>query len=674
MNDVTAEPAHTVGRRPRVERSEWLAVVGLSLLGAVVAWASNRWVFPAFSWNRDEPVYLWQAATLRSGSFSSPDGGFPEFFHPWLGVAADGRLFSQYTLGWPFVLVVGDVVFGTPAAGLSIGVAIAVSGTYAFARSIAGDHAMALVAAGALVLSPILIVQGGVYLGYLFTLGVGGWFAAALRSGVLERRLGRLVAAGALLGLIFLTRSFDAIVWALAIGVPLVVQCRHEVPRIVRSAIAVGFGAFPIVLLTLLYNQRMTGSLTTFPVTVKDPLDTYGFGTRRIAPLFPSIDYGIREAVKGTLKNGFYLFFFTVGGLVALPVAALGAWQRRRDPAWWTVGALFVAFPAGYFFFWGTNVSSLTSRMSGPIYFIPLYGAVCMLLATVIIGAFRRSARHGIAIAGVLVVAGLPFVVDRVALNRDISRAQVPWERASNAANALDHDALVFVADSGPYLMFLNPYSANEPDLDGRVLWSTERLGRDVDLIEATPDRTPYRMQASFRGDELGPSDAPKVPEIDLIPLSTTRGASLELGAVVTNPTEFAVVTATVTIDGRVVAQRVVSESSRRDDRLEFDWVVAASDLATSSGVPTSSPSGDERVTVLTEEYGSVVLSFGFGPDRRAAARPVVQHVIGYRVADGDVAMVLPARAERLADVGGPKLRWRPTVDLPEVDLDVRAT
>ena len=64
--------------------------------------------------------------------------------------------------------------------------------------------------------SPILAVQGGTYLGYLFTTGLGLFFVTALLSGSRLERPGRLVVAGGLLGLIFLTRPFDAVLWAAA--------------------------------------------------------------------------------------------------------------------------------------------------------------------------------------------------------------------------------------------------------------------------------------------------------------------------------------------------------------------------------------------------------------------------------------------------------------------------
>jgi hypothetical protein len=73
-------------------------------------------VFPAYSWNRDEPVYLWQTQLLQDGHLSATDGGAPEFFRPWLTAASDGKLFSQYTPGWPLALWLSDTVLGSRAS------------------------------------------------------------------------------------------------------------------------------------------------------------------------------------------------------------------------------------------------------------------------------------------------------------------------------------------------------------------------------------------------------------------------------------------------------------------------------------------------------------------------------------------------------------------------------
>src|SRR5204862_2462660 len=207
----------------------------------------------AFSWNRDEPVYLWQVHMLRDGHVLTTDGGAPTFFQPWLTGHRNGAFFSQYTLGWPLVLFVADVVFGNPALGIAFGALLTVVGTYALAKEVTGDRSLALVAAGVMLASPILVIQGGIYLGYLFTLGLGLFFAVALLSGLREQRRWKFVVAGVLLGWIFLSRPFDALLWGAAVFAYLLYVNRSDWRRLVPVVAWFAVGVLPLVIVTLLY-------------------------------------------------------------------------------------------------------------------------------------------------------------------------------------------------------------------------------------------------------------------------------------------------------------------------------------------------------------------------------------------------------------------------------------
>jgi hypothetical protein len=152
--------------RSRVREYWPLAAI---VLGAVaISIVVHEVIFPAYSWNRDEPVYLWQVNALRDGQIFTSTGDAPFFFQPWLSGIRDDMFFSQYTLGWPLVLLGGDVLFGTAAAAIVFGTALAVLGTYAVARQLTADHSVALVSAAAFTVCPGLVIQSGLYLGYLF--------------------------------------------------------------------------------------------------------------------------------------------------------------------------------------------------------------------------------------------------------------------------------------------------------------------------------------------------------------------------------------------------------------------------------------------------------------------------------------------------------------------------
>src|SRR5213078_4857826 len=97
----------------------------LALLGATaaVSLVVRAVVYPAMSWNRDEATYLWQVRALRAGQLLTT------------------------TLGWPGLMLVADVLFGSSAAAIVWGTLLAVLGTYVFARELTRDRTLALVTA-----------------------------------------------------------------------------------------------------------------------------------------------------------------------------------------------------------------------------------------------------------------------------------------------------------------------------------------------------------------------------------------------------------------------------------------------------------------------------------------------------------------------------------------------
>src|SRR5690606_4631663 len=154
----------------------------------------------------------------------------------------------------------------------------------------------------------------------------------------------------------------------------------------------------------------------TFAMTLKDPLDTFGFGERRLMPGFEEVDYTVGSALRSTAKNAFFFPWFLAGTYVALVVAAMATWRRRRDGSTWLLLGLGLAFPLAYLPFWGTYLSSLASRISGPIYLVPLYAPVCILTAASLVRWWDERRRLAWVVAALLVVATVPAAWDRFAL------------------------------------------------------------------------------------------------------------------------------------------------------------------------------------------------------------------------------------------------------------------
>ncbi len=648
-------PARPQGRDRdvgRLVRTYWpLAVLGVAAVAVSVL--SRHHLFPALSWNRDEPVYLWQMETLRAGHFTTPDGGFPEFFHPWLSAARDGALFSHFTLGWPLALLAGDVLFGTPDAALALGALLTVLGTYALARELTREHGVSLVAAAVMCASPVVAVQGGVYLGYLFTLGLGLLFAAALLSGMRRGLPLRVVTAGALVGWIFLTRPYDAVLWGVGASAYLIWNRRRRLRTLLPAAGWLALGAAPFVIASLAYNAAVVGGPLSFPNTASDPLDTFGFGERRIMPGFGRTEFGFLDALEGSGKNVKAFRSFVFGGTLGVLVAVVGLWRVRHDRRLLPLLTLSLVFPLGYLTFWGVHVSSLAALFSAPIYYIPLYATASILMAVSLVALWRRRRLAAVAVVGVLAVATVPGAVSALGANRRMSQAQEPLEQAAPPEGR----ALVFVEDSGRYLLFSNPFVANDPELDGRVLYAVDRGPRNLDLIRAMPDRVPWSQRLNVDSDNLLPRRHPKDFELTYERLELLRGGGLSLSVRVRNTVGRPTVVVGVGVGERAV-WRTLATDSRLGDTYEATF--------------TAGPAGAGNVDLpLDDGYATLAVTAGFGWDVGMARKtPLAQVRYDYRLEGGELEVLDPGES-LVAEKSRNRRRFVATERLPALGVDV---
>jgi hypothetical protein len=628
-------------------------VPALALVAAVVALLSEHYVYPGFSWNRDEPVYLWQSGLLRHGQITVSDFGFPEVLQPWLTGHRDGVFFSQYPLGWPLALLVGQVL-AWPALTLALSAALAVVGTYALAHEVTRDRRVAGLSASLFLASPIVAVQGGVYLTYLFSVGLGTLFTANFLAGVRLGSRRRVMVAGALLGWIVMTRTFDAVMWAAAVGGFVLVTERRAWRRHLRLVPPFLAAAVPLVVLQLLHNRHLSGNPLEFPITVADPLDTFGFGERRIMPAMDTVDYTPRNAVRSSLKNAFFLPWFLVGAYLGAAVAALGVLSHLRRRSTWLLVAICAAFPLGYFSFWGMHVSALTSRLSGPIYYIPVYVPLCVLMAQGFVFGARRHPRLTSVLAVAALVVTVPVGVGRLGLNRQLSRIQLAW---TDATATIEGPAVVVLSPS-PYLLYLNPGAGNGADLEDDIIWATDAHPSVIELIEAHPDRRAYVQRADVPTAAQLPLETTRPYEVEVVPAEIVRGPVLEIPVRVV-PGRAGAVSVALVIDEQVHWRDVTADAGA-GEVVETSWLVAADVVGAGPGV-LAVPAGGATIEVL--------VGFGATPGEARATPSLKYEVL---VQSGPtMRALLPGTAFRPDENIPDELVWRDTV--PAADFEVSA-
>ena len=492
----------------------------------------------------------------------------------------NGGFFSQYTLGWPLVLVAVDAVFGSPELALPVGhrprrprhLRVHPRAHRRPPRARLGD-ADGRVADRR---DPERRVPR-----YLFSLGLGLFFGAALLAGL--RR--RLAVAAARVGRAPRVGPADPPVRRRAVGCATLRVRRARVlaevatapardPRGPRSA------CLPFVAFTLLVQPARHRQLHAVPDHRQGPARHVRVRAAAAHARHRDLRLHDRSRRSGASRHN-------LRSAPAVPRRRMARGGRGRGSGcgcaaatarrWRCSASRPRSRPA-------TSSSGATSCRVGT--------RRCQVPCTTSRSTRRRassrpprSSRCGDAAgpqrsccASRSAGATIPIAISKADLNHKISAAQEPWK---NATRSIQGEALVIVENSGPYLMHLNPFSANAPDLDGRILFAVDRGAENLDLITRSPaTRRRTSSARAIRGSttRVVYHDAP-VPTVSLIPLQVLHGNTATLRVRVTNRSDDPTVVAYLRVGDRVERQ-VLATDAKRGDTFETEWTVAPARLA----------------------------------------------------------------------------------------------
>jgi Dolichyl-phosphate-mannose-protein mannosyltransferase len=571
-------------------RRHWLVLI-VALAAFVCSLVVRDTVFPLYSGNKDEAVYVMQAKTLADGHVTLPtEGRETKFTRPFLTGIRDGRIFFAFPAGWPAFLAVSQLLFGTMRIGLALLCAATVIALYLFALEITRERRMALIASTMLALSPIFIIQSGLFLSYLYTLFLGFLFGFAVLRGARVGSKGLLALAGALLGVIFLTRPFDAGLWAAPFGVYFIAIHRrrwHELLPIIGWT-AVGFA--PLFAITVGYNIAVTGKPLLFPITAAESLNKFGFGLRRLAPTAKAINYQPSKAFDAALHNFDALPAWVLGSWAGIALALGGLVLRRRAATTWLLLGIAIVFPLGYLYYWGLVLMADGAQGIGPQYYIPMLAPLTILGATALVWIWDQGK---LVAAGVGVVA---LVISVPILTHKIDDQQLVADNYQQSKDALDaahfEHALVFVPYfRDPFLLTELSFAMNRPDLGGPALYAVDLETPNLTMAAKHPDRTPYLLER-----ELQPGRDVFRSRVKLQQLSLEHGRAFSAHERITNPGNDKVVVAYVDA-GRGIEQRVLDTASSKGKTYTFDWVVDAGGSVPNSSTVTP-PNGLSTIAV----------------------------------------------------------------------------
>jgi hypothetical protein len=576
-----------------------LTVLLVGVVPGALALLARANLFPLMSGDSDEPVYVYQARMLAQGHITLASRVHAEFFHPWLFGQRGGHLFSQYEPGWPAVIAVGHAL-GDERLALVLAAVAAVAATWCLAEQVAPRSG--LFAAGLLVISPIFVVQAGLYLSYLWTTALVAGALAAVVAGVRTRRNAPFCVSGVLFGALLFTRPFDAFMVAAVASVYATVALWADRRALLRAGLWTGLCGAPFLVLTLAYNAYVTGSPARFPLQAAERLDTFGFGLRRMAPDQGRLDYTPHLAYNAMWRSvGSLSYWFAGAGIgLLLVVGAIVVHRRRRET--WLLVAMVAVFPAGYFFWWATSLGTVGGASGlGPLYYIPVFAALSVLGGWALRDIANRS--HRLAALGVVVVVAgslvmAPTVVRNAHIATDLNRAKATPLTAASLEDAV----VVMRADPSRYMFLDFPFLVGDPRLRGRVLYATDRGAASAALAARFPDRKLYQfVQRTEPGHPL------LKPSYIVEPMHVVRGPTVDLGFETTNPAGQPFVVASLYVDGHRVSTQVVDRASHSGAVLPIDVALAAD----RSDLPAPRPG---LLAAAVEHDGQVEVRVAFGP------------------------------------------------------------
>ncbi|WP_225438279.1 DUF6541 family protein [Candidatus Frankia nodulisporulans] len=478
------------------------------------------------SGDADEAAYVLQARMLAHGRLTLDAATMEPFFRPWLTGERDGHLFTKYLPGWPALLALSQLLFGTMIVAPAAVAAGWVASTYLLARELLDDTASAVLAAGILAASPLVLLHTALPLAYACGAATLTAAAAGLLRGARTGSRGALVAGGAAAGFALLLRPYDAVLVLAAVVVFALVRLRRT-PRVaVRRTGWALLGVAPFVVLLLAYCAWVTGSPVRMPLSASDPLDRFGFGPRRILPSEPTFAFGRRLAVRATWQTLTAAPGWLFGGPLLVASAAVGVLVRPRRAQRLLLVAMAALVVAGYLFWWGTAFALPGVRDGiGPHYHL---GAVTPVVILAADGARRLWALAARALARVLSASpvrrippawrGMPLArtgqtliaVGTVAVAVLLTLGPLPPKLAGQRW-VNDHDALlrallperfpgpavVVVTPDRPSRYTQVPYQVlrNDPGLHDRVLYAADLGPRTATLGDRMPGRDLYRLR-----------------------------------------------------------------------------------------------------------------------------------------------------------------------------------
>jgi hypothetical protein len=453
-----------------------------TIVAAMLVPLSAAWfVLDRFPNSGDEFSYLFQARTFAGFRLWENPPILGNGLTPNRIYILDSKWISQYPPGWPIVLSAA-LLLGLPAWILN---AFLGAGSVAALTTLCnrvGDRSATVVAVSLFTLTPFYVMNAASYFPHIFSsLLILFLCLCLLPDGEIPR--GRnLIAAGAIIGMLAMTRYFDVLPLLPALLFWLAMYNSTTWPRIF-GLMAAGF--IPFLGLLMIYQDLITGS--PFRSTY------FVINTPEIFPSFTP--HSLSTGAKMTVTRLAELALWTSPILLFAYFACLLSKFRASKLAYYDL--IFPSFVLAYVTF-----NDLGGNRYGPRYFFDAFPLLVVTIVTALPSLSVRLSKPVVrAVLPIVSVACLLYLVATWPLVLSGFRREV-WLREEPSrlvAQAMLTNAVV-IQESWDQVR-------NPPSMDSAVLYARSTVDIDA-LRKAFPERSIWRYG---RPDPTGPGQLIRV-------------------------------------------------------------------------------------------------------------------------------------------------------------------
>lgn len=519
------------------QSSDALWITGGALLGAALPLVLRFFVLEGAPLTDDESVYRFQAQLLATGRLTGTSlPGELKLFLDRIFMINDGRMYGQYFVGWPALMVPG-VWLGATGVMNALYSALTVPALFLVVRRLFGSGWSKVVVL--LYLSaPFLMIGAATELSNTSCIAVLAWFVwFFLRTKDREPRWWDHAGLAVSFSIAFFIRPTSA----LGVGLPFLIAWlfslrRYSRARRMKALIAFALPALGFAALFLSVNQIQNGS--AFQVSYRQVFkymeaNDYRFAGRGPQQAHQHHSFDFTDVSKALANTGtaLYRLNYALFGWPASLALLLVAGFRRRVRLFW---ASFACYLAVHFFLDDIGIDTF-----GPLHFVEIALPVLVLSIAGLRGLFKAGRKldrqleapfsyRSLPVVGlgvVILVSLAGYVPVRLIALHDIATAVNQPTRIVERAGL--REAVVFApkpfapscSTAAPkHFVFWRPN--NHPDLLDPVLWVNHiSVEDDQRFMRYFPERTGYVLHWNKLCEaelmplaELGPGDVPRGP------------------------------------------------------------------------------------------------------------------------------------------------------------------